>query len=53
MYDLISQIISHNWSTSDSSQQYIYSTCCVLIILFSTVFIDLIYRLMRNLFKGG
>lgn len=36
MYDIVSQLINHNWDTSSYSnteQQYVYSICGVLIIV--------------------
>lgn len=48
MYDIVSQIIDHSWTTGDNAQQYIYYTCCVLIIIFSIVIIDLVYRIFSH-----
>lgn len=45
MYDIIAQIISHSWVTNDSSQQYIFYTCCALIIVLTAVFIDMVVRI--------
>jgi len=45
MYDLISQIIDHAWTTQDSLQQYIVYTCCALIIVLTAVFIDMVVRI--------
>lgn len=56
MYDLIDQIINHVWDTSSynsTEQQLIYYICGVLIVIFSTVFIDLLYRITRGIFKKG
>lgn len=53
MYDLISQIINHNYTTGDSMQQYIIYTACSLIIVYSVVFIDLIYRVFSHFWRGG
>lgn len=51
MYDLISGIIDHSWSTGSSEQQYIYYICGALIIIFSVVVIDLIYRVFSHFWK--
>lgn len=51
MYDLIEAIIGHAWTTGDSSQQYIYYACIVLIVIFTVVFIDLIYRVFSHFWK--
>lgn len=48
MYDIISQIIDHTWTTGSTEQQYIYYVACVLICLYSVVFIDII----RQVFYG-
>lgn len=51
MYDIISGIIDHNWVTSSSEQQYIYYICGALIIILTCVFIDMVYRVFRHLWK--
>lgn len=48
MYDIISQIIDHTWTTGDSAQQYVFYVCCALIIIFSVVIIDLVYRIFSH-----
>lgn len=51
MYDLIKNIIGHVWDTSNyssSEQQIIYYVCGCLIVVFSVVMFDLIYRLFRH-----
>ena len=53
MYDIIRSIIDHSYTTGDTMQQYIIYTCCVLIILYSTVFIDIIYRIFSHFWRGG
>lgn len=54
MYDIISSIIDHSWVTQNAGeQQYIYYICSALIIIFSLTFIDLIYRLVRSVFRKG
>lgn len=42
MYDVIYGIIDHAWVTGTSEQQYIYYTCCALVLLLTVVFIDII-----------
>ena len=52
MYDIIKQIIDHVYqSNSGSEQQYIYYISGALILLFSAIFIDLIYRIFRHLWR--
>lgn len=46
MYQIIEQIISHSWETQNSAQQYIYYTCCALILVFSAVFLDMVVRIL-------
>lgn len=56
MYDIVKDIISHTWDTSNyssSEQQIVYYICGALIIIFSTTFIDLIYRLIRGICRKG
>lgn len=48
MYDIISRMINHNWIQGDSAQQYIYYICSALIIIFSVVIIDLVYRIFSH-----
>lgn len=54
MYDIIQQIISHTWvsgSSSSGDQTYIYYMCGALIVIFSCVFIDLVYRVFSHFWK--
>lgn len=52
MYDIIQAIIDHSWITSSTSdQQYIYYISGALIILFSVVFIDIVYRIFSHFWK--
>lgn len=51
MYDIISNIISHSWTTGSSDQQYIYYICGALIVIFSCVIIDLVYRVFSHFWK--
>lgn len=55
MYDIIKALIDHTYETQYSGdQQYIYYIAGAMILLFSVVFIDLIYRVFRSIFyKGG
>lgn len=52
MYDIISQIINHSWSTGDSAQQYVYYICGALIIVLTAVFIDMVYRVFSHFWRG-
>lgn len=52
MYDIVSNIVDHTWASNyTSDQQYIYFICGALIILFSCVFIDLIYRIIGHFWR--
>lgn len=53
MYDLISQIIDHSWSTGDSAQQYIYYICGSMIIVLTAVTLDMIYRVFSHFWTSG
>lgn len=53
MYDLIYNLIDHSYTTGDSSQQYIYYTCCAMILLLSVVFIDALFRVFLHFMRGG
>lgn len=53
MYDLIENIINHAYISGHSEQQYIYYTCCALILIFTVTFIDLFYRIVRGICKKG
>lgn len=55
MYSIIENIIDHVWNTnnySSSEQQILYYISGALIILFSVVFIDLVYRVFSNFWKS-
>lgn len=55
MYDIIKGIILHTWDTSNyssSEQQIIYYICGALIIIFTVVFIDLVYRVFQHFWKS-
>ena len=54
MYDIISNIIDHNWITQGAGeQQYIYYIASALIVIFTVTIIDLFYRLVRSIFRKG
>lgn len=53
MYDIIAAIIEHPWETGSSEQQYIYYICGALIVIFSCVFVDLVYRIFNHFWRGG
>lgn len=53
MYNIISNIIGHQWITSGAGeQQYIYYICAALIIIFVVVFIDMIYRVFSHFWRA-
>lgn len=52
MYDIIKNIIDHTWITqSAGDQQYIYYIAGTLIVIFSVVIIDLVYRIFGHFWK--
>lgn len=52
MYDIISNIIDHNWITQGANeQQYIYYISGALIIILTVVFIDLVYRVFSHFWR--
>lgn len=51
MYDIVQQIINHNWITDSKDQQYIYYIVGALIIIFVVTFIDLVYRIFRHFWR--
>lgn len=51
MYDIIVQIIDHAYTSGDNAQTYIYYTCGALIIILTCVFIDLVYRVFRGVWR--
>lgn len=53
MYDILYRIIDHSYTTGDGMQQYIIYGSIVVIIIFSVVFIDLIYRVFSHFWRGG
>lgn len=53
MYDIINGIIDHTWNTQYSGeQQYIYYMCGCLIVIFTVVFVDLVYRIFSHFWRG-
>ena len=53
MYDIIKNIIDHQYVTTNSGdQQYIYYICGALIVLFTVIFVDLIRGIFRGFFRG-
>lgn len=55
MYDLIKNIIGHNWTTTTGSneQQYVYYIAGALIVILTVTFIDLGYRVFSHFWNGG
>lgn len=52
MYDIIQNIIDHNWVTQNAGdQQYIYYISGALIIVLVVVFIDLVRDIFRNFIR--
>ena len=53
MYDVIREIINHTWQSNyTSDQQYIYYIAGTLIVIFSVVIIDLVYRIFGHFWKS-
>lgn len=56
MYDIIKDIIDHTWQTTTNNtteQQLIYYICGACIVIFTTVFVDIIYRIFNSIMKKG
>lgn len=52
MYNIIEQIINHDWiSTGAGAQQYIYYICGTLIIVTFAVVVDLVYRIFSHFWR--
>lgn len=51
MYEIILNIIDHAWVTGDNSQSYIIYICGAMILMLTSVFIDLIYRVFRGIWS--
>lgn len=53
MYNVISNIIQHNWITQNAGdQQYIYYICGALIVTLTAVFVDRIFWFFDRLTGG-
>lgn len=52
MYDIISRMIAHTWTTNSSEQQYVYFTCAALIIVLTVVLLDMIYRTFSHFWRA-
>lgn len=53
MYDIIEQIIDHQWvSNYSGDQQYIYYIVGAVIALLVVVFVDLIRDILCGFFRG-
>lgn len=48
MYDIISQIVDHNWITGSNDQQQIYYICGAIIVVLTAVFVDMVYRVFSH-----
>ena len=54
MYDIVSNIIDHVWQSNYSGeQQYIYYISGALVVIFSAVLIDMVYRLLWSICHRG
>lgn len=51
MYEIVSNIINHNWTQGDSAQQYVYYICGALILVLTAVFIDAVIRVFTNFWR--
>lgn len=47
MFDIIDGIIDHNWVTNDSSQQYVYYICSVVIPILVVIVSDAVRSVFR------
>ena len=52
MYDIISSIIDHSWSTGSNEQQYVYYISGAIICLLVVVFVDVIKDIFSGFFRG-
>lgn len=52
MYEIISGMIAHNWTSGTSEQQYVYFICGALIIVLTVVFVDMIYRTFSHFWRA-
>lgn len=47
MYEVISDIINHDWVTQGAGeQQYIYYICGAVIVVFFAIALDFLYRII-------
>lgn len=53
MYDILYAIIDHVYVTGDQMQSYVLYGCICLIIVLSSVLLDLVYRVFRHLWRGA
>lgn len=54
MYDIVYAIINHTWQSNyNGDQQYIYYISGALIIIFTIILIDMIYRLLWSICHRG
>lgn len=52
MYDIIKNVIDHQWITqSAGDQQYIYYICSAVIVILVVVFVDLIRDIFRSFIR--
>lgn len=53
MYELVSNLIDHVYSSSYSGdQQYIYTCCCILIPILTVIIYDLIRDIISAVGRG-
>lgn len=55
MFSVVERIIQHVWDTdawNNTEQQIIYYICGALIIVFTCVFVDLVYRVFSHFWSG-
>ena len=53
MYDIINNIIGHEWiSNYSNEQQYIYYIAGSLILLLTVIFVDVIRDIIRSFTRG-
>lgn len=52
MYDIINNMIQHTWTTGSNEQSTLYYICGALILLFSVVLLDMVYRTFRNFWRS-
>lgn len=51
MYDVLNDVISHDWVSNYSGEQpYLYACCCVLCVLFIAHFADFV-RWVMDIFR--